>query len=150
MTTQISLRHTLAIVAYRAGRTIESAPAAFSGCRAGEGSRSGSEILAHISDLLDWALSLARGAEQWNDSTPLEWAQETARFYRTLKALDDYVASAAELRTPAAQIFQGAVADALTHVGQLALLRRLAGEPIVSENYSEAPIAEGQFRTVAA
>jgi hypothetical protein len=150
MTTQISLRHTLAIVAYRAGRTIEGAPRTLSGCRAGEGSRSAGEILAHIGDVLDWALSLARGEEQWNDSAPLEWPEETARFYRTLKALDDYIASGAELRTPAARIFQGAVADALTHVGQLALLRRLAGAPIVSENYSEAPIAEGQFRTEAA
>jgi hypothetical protein len=144
-TPQVSLRHTIATLAYRANATFKGAPAAFAATTAGGGTRTAVEVLAHMGDLLDWAFSLATGAEVWNDSTPLPWSEEVARFHKALIRLDLHVRDASELKAPAARIFQGAIADAIWHTGQLALLRRLAGSPIESENYAEALIAEGKL-----
>ncbi len=138
------LRHTLATLAYRGGKTVRDAPAAFAGFRAAEKSRTPAEILAHIGDLLDWALSLAQGKQAWHDSKPLAWDQEVQRFHAGLAALDGFLASGAPLGCPAEKLFQGPVADALTHVGQIAMLRRLAGSPVRAENYFQADIEVGR------
>jgi hypothetical protein len=135
------LRHTVATLAYRGEKTVRGAPAEFAAF-AGAG-RTPAQILAHVGDLLDWALSIARGRQQWHDSKPLPWEQEAPRFFAALKAFDDYLASAEPLQAPLERLFQGPVADALTHVGQLAMLRRLAGAPIVGENYFAADIVRG-------
>jgi hypothetical protein len=137
------LRHTLATLAYRGGKTVRNAPAEFAGF-SGAG-RTPAQILAHIGDLLDWALSMANGTRKWHDSRPLPWDQEGARFFAALKTFDDYLASSEPLQAPAEKLFQGPIADALTHVGQLAMLRRLAGAPIVGENYYVADIAIGRI-----
>ncbi len=139
----LSLRHALATLAYRAAKVLRDAPAGFSDFRAADGSRSAGEILAHMGDLFDWALSQASGKETWHDSRPQSWADDTARFFAAVKAFDDYLASGAALQRAPEQMFQGAVADALTHVGQIAMLRRLAGAAIRGENYSVAKIALG-------
>ena len=102
------------------------------------------KILAHIGDLYDWALTQAKGAEAWNDSTPLEWDREVERFFAALQRFDDYLASDAPLAATPERLFQGAIADSLTHVGQLAMLRRLAGARMKSENYSRADIVAGR------
>ena len=136
------LRHTVATLAYRGGKTIRGAPAEF-GAFAGAG-RTPAQILAHVGDLLDWALSIATGKQKWHDSKPMPWEQEVARFFAALQRFDDYLASAEPLQAPVEKLFQGPVADALTHVGQLAMLRRLAGAPIAGENYFAADIAAGR------
>jgi hypothetical protein len=105
------LRHAVATVAYRALRTIEGAPEGFGGFA--DCGRTPAKILAHMGDLFDWALSMARGEERWRNSAPLSWAEEEQRFFTA------------------------------THVGQLAMLRRLAGSPAWSENYSVAKITGG-------
>lgn len=138
------LRHTLATLAYRGGKAVRGAPEGFAAFTAGPGSRSAGQILAHVGDLFDWALSIARGQEAWRDSAPLPWEQEAARFHATLKAFDEYLASEQSLATTAEKLFQGPVADALTHVGQIALLRRLAAAPVRGENYFRAEIAAGR------
>lgn len=136
------LRHTLATLAYRGGKTVRNAPADFAEF-SGAG-RTPGQILAHIGDLLDWALSMADGTRKWHDSTPLIWDEEAKRFFAALKKFDDYLVSDQPLQAPAEKLFQGPVADALTHVGQLAMLRRLAGGPIVGENYFVADIVVGR------
>ncbi len=136
------LRHALATLAYRAGKTVRDAPASFSDFA--QVGRTPGELLAHIGDLLDWALSMAKGAPQWHQSQPLPWEQECRRFFAALKAFDDYLASREPLHAPIEKLFQGPVADALTHTGQLAMLRRLAGAPIPGENYFAAEIAAGR------
>ncbi len=136
------LRHTLATLAYRGGKTVRNAPADFAEF-AGAG-RTPAKILAHLGDLIDWALSMANGTRQWHDSTPLPWEQESARFFAVLKKFDDYMASSEPLQAPAEKLFQGPIADALTHVGQLAMMRRLAGAPIQGENYFAADVAVGR------
>jgi hypothetical protein len=139
-----SLRHAVATLAYRAAKPLRDTPADFSGFRAAEGSRSAGEILAHLCDLFDWALSQARGEERWQDTPARAWNEDTARFFAALTAFDEYLASDSELHAPVEKLFQGAVADALTHVGQIAMLRRLAGARVRPENYSVAKIEAGK------
>lgn len=138
------LRHTVATLAYRGGKTLAGAPADFASFRVGDRTRTPAEILAHVGDLLDWALWMARGEHRWTSSAPLPWPREVDRFFAALAAFDAYLASDAPLGRPAEQLFQGPVADALTHVGQLAMLRRLAGAPVRGENYARAEIVAGR------
>jgi hypothetical protein len=138
------LRHTLATLAYRGGKVVRGAPDGFSAFRAFETTRTPGQILAHIGDLLDWALSIARGKQAWRDSPPRSWALDSQRFFTALSTLDAYLASGLPLESPAEKLFQGPIADALTRVGQLALLRRMAGTPIRGENYFCAEIAAGR------
>jgi hypothetical protein len=139
------LRHCIATVAYRGAKAIRGARPEFAQFRASEGVRAPGEILAHVGDLYDWALSLARGKQAWRDSTPLPWPQETERFHATLKAFDDYLASDDALHCTAEELLQGPIADSLTHVGQLTILRRISGAPIRAENYATAAIAPGRL-----
>ena len=147
------LRHTLATLAYRAGKTLRGAPESFAAFSTGENGRTPADILAHMGDLFDWALAIAQGKETWKNSRPLPWPQEVERFFRTLHSFDDFLASDAPLASrqdsrqdsPEARLFQGPIADALTHTGQLAMLRRMAGCPIKGENYYRAEIASGRI-----
>lgn len=139
------LRHTLATLAYRGGKALQGAPDGFGRFSAGGTTRTPSEILGHIGDLLDWALVYAReGRHEWHTARPATWEGDTARFFAGLAALDAYLASNEPLRLPAEQLFQGPIADALTHVGQIALLRRLSGGPVRGENYLRADIVRGR------
>jgi hypothetical protein len=139
------LRHTLATVAYRAGKTLRGATPEFAEFQ-GAG-RTPLQILAHMGDLFDWALSTARGRETWRDSSALPWDREVERFFAALAAFDAYLASDEPIRAPIEKLFQGPIADALTHTGQLAMLRRLAGCPMRGENYFVAEIATGRVGT---
>jgi hypothetical protein len=138
------LRHAVATVAYRGNKAVRSAPDAFAHFTLGDSPRTPAKILAHIGDLFDWALSQASGAEAWTDSRPLEWPREVERFQQSLQRFDAYLASDAPLAATPERLFQGAIADALTHVGQLAMLRRVSGAPIKGENYSQADIVAGR------
>ena len=137
------LRHTLATVAYRGAKAVRGAPASFAAFSPDGSPRAAVKILAHIGDLFDWALTLARGEQAWTDSAPLPWDDEVVRFHATLQRFDEFLAGDAQLRCPVDQLFQGPIADALTHVGQLAMLRRLAGAPMKGENYFKAKIVTG-------
>jgi hypothetical protein len=138
------LRHALATLSYRGAKAVRGAPASFADFRPAPGSNSPMIILRHIGDLLEWALRMAQGDAQWREAKPVQWDEESRRFFASLSALDGYLASDAPLAFPPQQIFQGAVADALTHVGQLAMLRRLSGSPIKGENYFLADIEVGR------
>ena len=138
------LRHALATIAYRGGKAVRGAPESFATFKADAASRTPSQILAHVGDLFDWALSLAMGAQAWRDSTPLAWDAEIERFFGSLGRFDAFLASDAPLGDTPERLLQGPIADALTHVGQLTLLRRLEGTPMRSENYHKADIAMGR------
>ena len=138
------LRHTVATLAYRGGKAVRDAPESFANFHPSETSRTPAQILAHIGDLMDWALSIAKGSEKWHNSEPQSWTKDVERFHAALSRLDEYLASAEELHGTCEGIFQGAIADSLTHVGQLNMLRRIAGDPIKGENYSKADIKSGR------
>ncbi len=137
------LRHTLATLAYRGAKVVRNAPPDFATFSAGAGARSPAEILAHVGDLLDWALGLADGHHTWGNRAPLPWDDEIERFFACLARLDARLASHGPV-CPSEQLFQGPVADALAHLGQIALLRRLAGSPVRGENYFVAAIESGR------
>ena len=138
------LRHTVATLAYRGGKAVRNTDDSFASFQASETTRTPAQILAHVGDLFDWALSIAQGNETWHNSDPLAWSKEIARFHAALKSFDDYLASDADLSGTCERLFQGPVADALTHVGQLTMLRRIAGVPMKGENYSRAKIELGR------
>jgi len=138
------LRHTLSTLAYRGRKAVHGALASFAGFSAAPGVRTPVQILAHIGDLLEWALSIAEGSQRWHNSTPLPWEQEIERFFLALEKLDHYLSSGKALHAAPEKLFQGPIADALTHVGQINLLRRLAGVPVRGENYYVAEIAIGR------
>ncbi|HVP47500.1 MAG TPA: hypothetical protein VMT32_12985 [Bryobacteraceae bacterium] len=138
------LRHTVATLAYRGGKAVRGAPPEFAEFRAGTKTRTPGRILAHVGDLLDWALAMARGKQAWHDSAPLPWDDEVNRFFAALEAFDAYLASDSPLGFPAEKLFQGPIADAMTHVGQIAMLRGLAGAPVKGENYFRAGITAGR------
>jgi hypothetical protein len=137
-------RHALAALAYRAGKVLRDAPESFAGFAAGEGGRTAGQILAHLGDLMEWALSMADGSQKWNDSKPLDWKKEVERFFVALKTFDDYLASSKEIHAPLERLLQAPVADALTHVGQLAMMRRMAGTATRGENYYVAEMVVGR------
>jgi hypothetical protein len=143
--TRAFLRHTVATVAYRGGKAVRDAPASFASYSPDGSPRTPLVILAHVGDLYDWVLTQAKGAEAWKESAPLAWDQEVERFFTAIARFDEYLASDAGLAAPPAQLFQGAIADSLTHVGQLAMLRRLSGARMKSENYSRADIVAGRI-----
>ena len=142
------LRHTLATLAYRAAKPLRDAPDAFGSFRASETTRTPVQVLAHMGDLLDWALTLVAGAERWHNAELLPWTDETARFFAALARLDQALALASAAGAPEAtlfKLFQGPIADAFTHVGQLTMLRRQFGAPIRAENYYRADIETGRI-----
>jgi hypothetical protein len=139
------LRHAVATLAYRGGKAVRGAPSSFAAFRAAEGTRTPGQILAHVNDLFDWALHLADGAHVWKDSAPLPWEGEVARFHAGLERFDAHLASGRPLGCTEEKLFQGPIADALTHVGQIAMLRRMAGAPMKGENYFKAQIESGRL-----
>jgi hypothetical protein len=139
------LRHTVATLAYRGGKALRGATPEFAIYDSG---RTPGQILAHICDLLDWALQLADGKQVWRNSAPQSWDADVARFFAALEAFDHRLASPEPLGADPERLFQGPIADALTHVGQIAMLRRMAGCPISGENYFVAKIETGRVGAV--
>ncbi len=137
------LRHTLATLAYRAGKAIREAPDFFPNLNLSQTSRTPLEILSHMGDLFDWALAMAEGREVSRQACSRDWDEEVTRFFDLLQQFDDRLADPKDLGFPEERLFQGPVADALCHVGQLAILRGLAKDPIRGENYFKAHIQKG-------
>lgn len=138
------LRHMLATIAYRGRKALTGAPEAFATFRIRDTTRSPGQILAHICDLFDWANWLVKGEHVYNESAPGDWEADVARFFAALKMLDDYLASAKPLGRSPELLFQGPIADSLTHIGQIALMRRLVGSPVRGESYLRADIEIGR------
>jgi hypothetical protein len=145
---RVLLRHAVATLAYRAEKALRNAPTSFAAIQVGPGSRTPVQIVAHMGDLIDWAAWLAEGQHVWRSAEPGTWDQEQQRFFTALQRLDAYLASEAPLGWSAERLFQGPIADALTHVGQLTMLRRVAQSPILAENYAKAHITIGQVGSV--
>ena len=138
------LRHALATLAYRGGKAVRGAPDRFGDFKTEAAIRTPGQVLAHISDLLDWSLALADGQHVWHDSAPRSWPEELERFFEALARLDARLASEAPLGFTPQRLFQGPIADALTHVGQVTMLRRMFGAPVRGENYLKADIVAGR------
>jgi hypothetical protein len=139
-----ALRHTLATLAYRASKSVRGAPPGFASFRACPTTRTPVEILAHMGDLMDWGLAISREKPVFEESTPRPWDDEVARFFDAITAWDRFLASDAPVMAPGDRLFQGPIADALGHVGQIMMLRRMAGCPLRGESFNRAPIEIGR------
>jgi hypothetical protein len=138
------MRHALATLAYRAAKTLRGAPETFATFQLGETSKTPLQIVAHMGDLFEWATSMVTGEPKWQTSAPKDWQSDCARFFASLKKFDDALASGAPPQYELTRIFQGPVADALTHTGQLAMMRRLSGFPMKGESYNRADVVIGR------
>lgn len=138
------VRHFLATLAYRLNVILEIAPDDFAEFTTGSGARTSVEILRHMSDLM--AATLSRyGFER--DATPdIPWKAEQVRFFGRLRQLDEILKEPDRIpKEPIERLLQGPLADAMTHVGQLAMLLRLSGTPLKAESYILADIQAGKF-----
>lgn len=138
------LRHIVATIAYRGGKALRDAPPGFGSVRAAPTSRSAVEILAHIGDLFDWCSGLADGTHRWAPESSDDWDEQVARFHAGLAALDTRFASDEPLGMEPTRLIQGPLADSLTHIGQISLLRRVAESPVKGENYFKAEVEAGR------
>ena len=141
--TRALLRHLLATLAYRASKVLRDAPAGFDDFSISPSTRSPVLIVTHLGDLLEWALRTAKGEMVWRAAGSHGWNSDLERFFVALSALDEYFASGSPLVHSAETLIQGPLADALTHVGQLAMLRGVFGAPIRPESYGRAAIVAG-------
>ena len=139
------LRHLVATVAYRGGLAITDAPEEFARFRGNETTRTPGELLAHIGDLLEGSLHLVKGNLVHLASAPLPWDEEVTRFFAAVKEFDRYLALEAPLACGVEKLVQGPIGDALTHVGQIVMLRRMAGSPIRPAAYFTAEIVPGEI-----
>ena len=139
------LRHLVATLAYRGGIAVLGAPMNFAEFRVHHTTRAAGEILAHIGDLIQGSLYLVKGEFIYLQSSPQLWNEDVERFFTAIKEFDLYLASDSPLRQPIEKLLQGPIADALTHVGQIVMLRRLAGKPIREESYFTVEIVAGRI-----
>ncbi len=135
------LRHFLAALAYRTQKALRDAPASFGDFRPQEGVRTPAELVRHMTSVLGYACTLFIGGRYRADPLPTLDA-EIARFHGMLETLAAHIASSEPLvnGVTTERLLQGPLADAMTHAGQLALLRRLAGAPVPPENFVFADI----------
>jgi hypothetical protein len=138
------LRHTVATLAYRAEKVLRDVPPDFPGFVASPHTRRPLAIVAHLGDLMEWGDRMVRGESRWAPVPQASWADATRRFFDALAALDRAVADLAPPSDVESIVFQGPIADALTHVGQLAMLRGLAGAAVRPESYARARISVGR------
>jgi hypothetical protein len=138
------VRHLVATLAYRAGKVLRDAPPEFHHRAFGDATRPPMQILAHMADLMTWSLSLARGESVWKAEGGDDWNVEVQRFLSGLSALDRAVASGSPSTAACRTLIQAPLADALTHVGQLAMLRGMAGCAVKPESYARAEIVAGR------
>jgi hypothetical protein len=142
---RVILRHMIATLAYRGGKAMRGAPDGFGTFKPEGVFNTPLTLVAHIADLVEWAARFVVGDEEtYRVSTPATWDSEVTRCFDALATLDRLVASDAALPGPLDRLFQAPIADALTHIGQIALLRRMAGSPVLGEAYRMAEIVAGR------
>ncbi|MEJ2359191.1 MAG: hypothetical protein P8Y13_14095 [Deinococcales bacterium] len=141
------VRHQLAALAYRFQKAIRDAPLEFAAFEPGVGVRTPLAIVHHVVDVLGYLRGVLDGADPGfhHDHAQLDFAGEVAAFHAMLGALDTLLASNGNIPLERLERgLQGPISDALTHVGQLAMLRRLAGSPVRGENFYLADVRVGR------
>lgn len=138
-------RHLLATLAYRFQKTLQDAPPGFPSLSPGHGVRTPQQLVRHMNGVLSNGLALVQpSGGNYRGTSNLNWEGEVARFHDLLGALDTELEKGRPEPEILARLLQGPLADAMTHIGQLALLRRLAGSPVQPENFFSAVIRLGQ------
>jgi hypothetical protein len=138
------LRHTVATLAYRAEKVLRDVPDGFAEFRLSANGRTALEILGHMADLMEWGVRFTAGQNVWRPGEATSWEASRNRFFLGLAALDAALAGPVPASYPFGTIFQGPIADALTHVGQLSMMRGAAGLAVRPESYARAEIRAGR------
>lgn len=141
--TRATLRQLTATLAYRAAKVLRETPPGFATYRVAPNARSAVEIVAHMGDLMKWGISLAKGDHVWKAEGSDDWEHEVERFFRLLGELDVHIEDH-YFKGSVEKLIQGPFADALTHVGQLSMMRGAAGSPVRPESYARAEIVAGR------
>jgi hypothetical protein len=144
MNTRDLERHLVATLAYRAAKVLREVPPGFATFSGRPGMRTPLQILAHLGDLVAWAVRMVQGEILWRPEGTDDWNTELRRFFDGLAALDKLLAAHPPLTHSPEILIQGPLADSLTHVGQLAMLRGAAGLPVRPESYARAEIVAGR------
>jgi hypothetical protein len=142
-TARAVVRHLIATLAYRAAKVLRDVEPGFAQASFGDATRKPVLIVAHLGDLIAWAISVTHGAYEWKPEGTGDWNAEVSRFFDNLATLDLELASHAADGS-IEKLIQGPLADALTHIGQLAMLRGMAGAPVRPESYARAQIVAGR------
>ena len=138
------LRHLVATLAYRSAKVLRDVPEGFATFEFSAGRRTPIQIVAHLGDLMTWACYLVDGEYRWAAEGSNDWETEVRRFFDRLAQLEQRLARVDQPGHPAEILIQGPLADALTHVGQLSMLRGAAGSPVRPESYAKAEIVIGR------
>lgn len=141
---RLTLRQMAATLAYRAAKVLRDPPPEFATHSFGDATRQPVKIVAHMGDLMSWGVSIARGGYEWKPAGGDDWKTEVERFFTGLAALDAALAADGEFTGDINKLIQGPLADALTHVGQLAMLRGMMHAPVKPESYAKAVITAGR------
>ena len=139
------MRHCVAALAYRAAQALRGTPETLATFRACESSMTCGEILTHMTSLIDWTCRMAIGEERGAKPEAAGWREEIGRFYTALERFDNHLASDLPMAVSEEKLLQGPVSDALSHVGQLATMRRMAGVPMGRQNYFKADVRPGEI-----
>ena len=137
------VRHLVATLAYRAAKVLRDVPPDFATRPFGDSTRVPVAIVAHLGDLMAWGVSIARGGYVWKPEGSRDWRREVDRFFEHLSTIDRELASDT-FAGSIEKLIQGPLTDALWHVGQLAMLRGMAGAPVRPESYARAEIVAGR------
>jgi hypothetical protein len=141
------LKHFLAALAYRTQKALRGAPEGFADFKAGNDARTPTDLIRHMTSVLGYARTFFIGGQYWPEPLP-SFRDEVGRFHEMLADLREHLESDTPLHgLTEEQMLQGQFSDAMTHVGQLAMLRRLYGEPIRSENFIHAAISPDNLST---
>ena len=140
------LRHFLAALAYRLQTAVRGAPAGFGDFDAGHGVRPPAAIVRHMTHVLRYAHRRFAPAADVEAPPELPFADEVTRFHETLAVVDRDLAELLDEvdEDVVLRLLQGPLVDAMTHVGQLAMLRRMAGAPIPGQSFSAADVEIGR------
>jgi hypothetical protein len=138
------LRHLVATLAYRAAKAIRDVPSDFPSTSVSPTTRQPVQIVAHMADLMAWALSLADGRSEWKPAGSRDWQAEVQRFFAGLETLDQRLTTTVPTADSIQKLIQGPLADALTHVGQIAMLRGMTGNAVRPESYARAQVVRGR------
>lgn len=143
------VRHFLAALAYRFHKAVDGAPEGYPTLDAGHGIRPPRDIVHHVNGVLGYGRKMLDEGEipggYWHEVPDLDWPGLVALVHATLEEIDDLLASEREFPGERLErLLQGPLSDSMTHVGQLAMLRRIAGSPIPAENFFAADIRAGR------
>ena len=142
--TRLIVRHLAATLAYRAAKVLRDTPPEFASASFGSVTRQPVRIVAHLADLMSWGVTMTRGEYVWKAGGGDDWDKEVNRFFAGLEALDRELATDGPFAGALDKLIAGPLADALTHVGQLAMLRGMSGAPVRPESYARAEIVPGR------